>query len=43
MSKDSPGLLGLPHRSLRDNALFANSLITLHYLHRGSGRWPVRS
>ena len=32
MSKDSPGLLGLPHRSLRDNALFANSLITLHYL-----------
>ena len=31
-SKDAPGLLGLPHRSIRDNALFADCLMTLHYL-----------
>jgi len=32
MTKDSPGLLALPHRSLRDNALFAGALTVLHHL-----------
>ncbi len=31
-AKDAPGLLALPHRSLRDNALFADCLMTLHHL-----------